>query len=97
MFEIGLTPEASEDLDSVKSYDKKRILNAIHQQLPHQALDEARNRKRLRPNPLAEWELRVGNFRVFYNVDEENNKVKVLAVGYKEGNQLYVHGEEYEL
>lgn len=28
--------------------------------------EEARNRKLLRENPLADWELRVGNHRVFY-------------------------------
>ena len=97
MFAIGLTPEATADLDSLRNYDRKRILDAIYGQLPHQAITEARNRRRLRPNPFAQWELRVGSFRVFYDVDEENEQVKVLAVGYKEGNQLYVHGEEYEL
>jgi mRNA-degrading endonuclease RelE of RelBE toxin-antitoxin system len=46
---------------------------------------------------LAEWELRIGIFRVFYDVDEENDLVKIEAVGYKQGNTLFVHGEEYEL
>jgi len=51
----------------------------------------------LRENPLARWELRVGEFRVFYNVVEEGDKVKVLAVGVKEGNKLLIEGEEYNL
>jgi mRNA-degrading endonuclease RelE of RelBE toxin-antitoxin system len=46
---------------------------------------------------LAEWELRIATFRVFYDVDEENDLVKIEAVGYKQGNVLFVHGEEYEL
>jgi mRNA-degrading endonuclease RelE of RelBE toxin-antitoxin system len=51
----------------------------------------------LRPNQLAEWELRVGDCRVFYDVDVDANVVKIVAVGYKSGGKLYVHGEEYEL
>jgi len=31
---------------------------------------ETRNRKKLRPNPLAPWELRIGKARVFYDVEE---------------------------
>jgi mRNA-degrading endonuclease RelE of RelBE toxin-antitoxin system len=58
---------------------------------------ETRNRKRLHPNDLAEWELRVGKFRVFYDVDETELRVKVEAVGYKRGSVLIVHGQEYEL
>ena len=30
-------------------------------------------------------------------VDEENELAKIEAVGYKQGNTLFIHGEEYEL
>lgn len=53
--------------------------------------------KKLRPNDLAEWELRVEAFRVFYDVVPENEIVKVVAIGVKEGNDLFIHGEKYEL
>ena len=46
---------------------------------------------------LAEWEVRIADFRVFYDVDEENKLVKIAAVGYKEGSQLFIRGEEYKL
>jgi len=49
--------------------------------------------KRLRPNPLAEFELRAGNLRALYNV--EGNEVVILIVGRKAGNKLIVEGEEY--
>jgi mRNA-degrading endonuclease RelE of RelBE toxin-antitoxin system len=45
---------------------------------------------------LAEWELRVGDFRVFYDVDEEKGVVKIEAIRCKQGSKLFVHGEEYE-
>jgi mRNA-degrading endonuclease RelE of RelBE toxin-antitoxin system len=46
---------------------------------------------------LAEWELRVGKFRVFYDVNQVELRVKIEAVGYKRGSVLIVHGEAYEL
>ena len=49
--------------------------------------------KRLRPNPIAEFELRVGNLRVLYNVEGEI--VQLVIVGRKVGNKLIVDGDDY--
>jgi hypothetical protein len=49
--------------------------------------------KRLRPNPFAEFELRVGDLRVLYNI--EGAEVVLLAVGRKVGNKLIVKGVEF--
>ena len=97
MFRLEFTPEALEDLRFLRPYDQRRILDSVQEQLRHQPEQETRNRKRLRPNESAEWELRIGTFRVFYDVDKETDLVKVEAVGYKQENTLFVHGEEYEL
>ncbi len=97
MLRLEFTPEALEDLRFLRTYDQRRVLDSVQEQLRHQTERETRNRKRLRPNELAEWELRIGIFRVFYDVDEENDLVKIEAVGYKQGSALFIHGEEYEL
>ena len=51
-----------------------------------------RKRKRLRQNPIAPWELRIKNVRVFYDVVDAVNAdvVNILAVGIKEGNRLFI-------
>jgi hypothetical protein len=49
--------------------------------------------KRLRPNPLAEFELRAADLRALYNV--EGDEVVILVVGQKVGNKLIVEGEEF--
>jgi mRNA-degrading endonuclease RelE of RelBE toxin-antitoxin system len=56
-----------------------------------------RNRKRLRDNPLAGWELRVQKYRVLNNVDEDVVTVFVVAIAVKEGNRFIIDGEEYPL
>lgn len=51
----------------------------------------------MRPNPLATWELRIGNLRVYYDVSEEDALVSILAVGVKVHNRVFIAGEEIEL
>jgi mRNA-degrading endonuclease RelE of RelBE toxin-antitoxin system len=97
MFRLVFTPEAIDDLRQFRKYDQQHIVAAIETQLLHRPAHETRHRKRLRPNALAEWELRVQTFRVFYDVDVEQNVVKIAAVGSKQGNTLFIHGEEYQL
>jgi hypothetical protein len=73
--------------------------------LAYEPLVETRQRKPLRPNPLAPWELRVGSLRAFYDVrlaarepsdpdlEAPTDVVYVLAVGKKERNVLRIAGE----
>jgi len=46
---------------------------------------------------LAPWELRVGDFRVFYDVNASEEQVVVLAIGQKTHNTLRIGGEEIDL
>ena len=41
---------------------------------------------------VAEWELRVDRFRVFYNVEQDVQIVSIEVIGFKRGNQLFVRG-----
>ena len=56
---------------------------------------ESSRRKQLRPNELAPWELRAGKYRVFYELGA--GEVKVVAIGYKEHNELLIRGRKVEL
>ena len=51
--------------------EQKMIKNALIEQLTDEPTVPTRNRKEMRPNLLAVWELRIGDFRVYYDVDEE--------------------------
>jgi mRNA-degrading endonuclease RelE of RelBE toxin-antitoxin system len=97
MFEIEFTPEAIDDLKSFRKSEQQSVFDQINEQLFYEPMADTRNRKKLRPNDVAEYELRVGRFRVFYDVDEQAKTVKIEAVGYKEGSRLFIHGREYSL
>ncbi|HNT34299.1 MAG TPA: hypothetical protein PKH07_04800 [bacterium] len=49
------------------------------------------------PTLLAEWELRVDRFRVFYDVDVGAKQVKILAVGLKRGSCLSIRDKEFKI
>ncbi len=52
----------------------------------------------MRPNPLAPWELRIGQLRVYYDVEEEPDPVVViLAVGIKVRNRVWIGKEVFDL
>jgi mRNA-degrading endonuclease RelE of RelBE toxin-antitoxin system len=71
--------------------------DALPKQLEHEPFSATRNRKPLRPNELASWELRIGDCRVFYDVDASKREVLVKAVGRKTHNKLLIRGKEYRL
>jgi hypothetical protein len=59
---------------------------------------ETRNRKPMRPNPLAPWEFRIGTLRVYYDVEDAPAPiVYIRAVGIKRRNRVRIGGEEIQL
>jgi mRNA-degrading endonuclease RelE of RelBE toxin-antitoxin system len=97
MFSVGFTESAQDDLRSLAKAEQVAVLDAVQQHLSTEPLKATRNKKPLRPNALGQWELRVGVVRVFYDVDESANEVKVKAVGRKEHNKLFIRGKEHTL
>ena len=97
-YEIQFAESVESHLKALTAAQRAAAFDAIGTQLAHEPLKETRNRKPLRPNPIAPWELRVGPLRVFYDVTEGPPPiVQVLAVGIKERNLLRIGGEEVNL
>jgi len=94
-FWITFTPGANEDMKHLTSFEQRLVIAAIKSYLQTDANVESRRRKNLRPNELALWELRAGKYRVFY--DLENETVKIVAIGYKEHNDLFIRGRRVKL
>ena len=97
-FHIEYSPEAEDHLRVLTVRQQRAVLDAADAQLSHEPTVETRNRKPMRPNPLAPWELRVGKLRVYYDVDAEQTRtVYIRAVGVKERNQVRIGREVIEL
>lgn len=92
---VNITPDAREDIRFFKAYDQRIITRGIRTFLARDALVVIDRRKPLDPNRLASWELRIDIYRIFYDV--EDDIVYVIAVGYKEHNDLYIRGRKVAL
>lgn len=97
MFDIRFSEDALLDLDALKKSQRVAAVKAAESQLQQDPLTASRHRKQLRENPISSWEMRVGDLRVFYDVDVPNKVVLVKAVGVKEHNRLFIRGKEFEL
>jgi mRNA-degrading endonuclease RelE of RelBE toxin-antitoxin system len=97
-YRIEYSPSTVDHFSALSARQRLLVIDSVEKQLQHEPLKETRNRKPMRPNPLAPWELRIGNLRVYYDVEEEPEpKVLVRAVGLKERNRLRIGGKEFQL
>ncbi len=89
MFTVEYKTEVLKGMKRLRASIRRQILDRIDDQLTNEPTRETRNRK-----PLADfqppweheglvWELRIGEYRVFYEVDEEASRVVVHAVRHK--------------
>jgi mRNA interferase RelE/StbE len=95
-FSIRFIPSANEDLLSYSINQQRIIIDSIKHHLTREANQETRRRKKLTDHPIAPWELRVGDFRVFYDIEDDSN-VKITAIGHKLHNDLFIRGKKVEL
>jgi mRNA-degrading endonuclease RelE of RelBE toxin-antitoxin system len=97
-YRIEYSPEAEEHLRFLTTRQRVTVLDGVDEQLTYQPTVESRNRKPMRPNPLAPWELRIGKLRVYYDVEEEPEPlVSIRAVGIKDRNRVRIGKEVIEL
>jgi len=95
---IEYSPEAEDHTRWLTTRQQRTVLDTVDRQLLHQPAMETRNRKPMRPNPVAPWELRIGDLRVYYETkDEPEPTVTVLAIGIKEKDQVRIGGERFKL
>jgi mRNA-degrading endonuclease RelE of RelBE toxin-antitoxin system len=92
-YEIVVHDLAVEELESLRAYDRRQVLAGIREQLVHQPSVPTRRRKcliDLTPSfehGLPVWELRLGVYRVFYDVAEAEKVVHIRAVRRKDAHQ----------
>lgn len=86
MFEIRFAEGVEEDLRKIRIFYRNQILDAIEEQLTHEPNTRTKNRKLLEnlippwQSVAPIWELRVGEYRVFYDVSPTESVIYVRAV-----------------
>ncbi len=88
-FAIEYDELAVAELCALRRFDQVAILDAIERHLAAQPNRVSRaSIKKLEPPVLADYRLRVGDYRVFYNVDEDRGIVLIVAIRHKGGKTL---------
>jgi mRNA-degrading endonuclease RelE of RelBE toxin-antitoxin system len=92
-YRIEVTTEAELDLRSLRKNEQQRVRAALPPYLAGEPAAPSQARKPLDPNPFgAGWQLRLGDLRVLYAIDEPAATVWVLRVGRKVRERIYPRG-----
>lgn len=86
MYSIEIVPSAARELRAVPPYHRKLIEVAVEKKLAHEPGRSTKNRKCLKNfipsfghvQPV--WELRIEDWRVFYDIDEANETIIIRAI-----------------
>ena len=93
--DIVLAPEAARQIRALRAHLRGEVVNAIERHLRHDAEKVSRSRvKRLRGLARPQYRLRVGQVRVFYDVQED--RVEILAVVDKAEASAWLEAEGRE-
>ncbi len=94
-YEVVFSDNAREHLRALATAQRKTVLEQIEAQLMHEPIVQTKNRKPMRSNPLASWELRIGDLRVYYDIQNQPPVVFVLAIGVKDRSEVRIGGKPY--
>src|SRR5260370_41790992 len=92
-YKIAISEDAVRQFRFLSAGEQRILEAAIQARLEDRPTTPTKAIKRLRENPLAEYELRAGDLRALYNVERE--EVVLLIVGRKVGNTLIVEVGEF--
>ena len=94
-YEIILAPEAADDFKKQVARDRSTIKDAIETHLRYEPKRTSKSRiKKLLGVSRPQYRLRVGEFRVFYDVKENNVEVLAIIPKLKAAEWLEQAGEE---
>jgi mRNA-degrading endonuclease RelE of RelBE toxin-antitoxin system len=81
MWEVAYQPEAAAELNALRAFDRMRVLDAIAKNLEDApAVDRGRKKRLDLGGGDFIWQLRVGDYRVFYDVNDEERLVIIRHV-----------------
>ena len=92
-FEIRYSTVAVKQLKGCRAFDRATILDEIEQHLTiNPAVQSKAKIKKLRQPAATQFRLRVGSFRIFYDVDDDANRVNIVQILSKADSFRYLEG-----
>jgi mRNA-degrading endonuclease RelE of RelBE toxin-antitoxin system len=97
MYTIEFSAEVEADLKWFSRREQNIILDGIKTNLRYEPTRVTTNRKpcQREPDQVADWELRIGVYRVYYDVDEAVQVVGIERIGEKPNNIVFFRGKRW--
>jgi len=80
MFKIIYAKSVFKDLKKIDRKNLKKIKEGIEELINFPNISQI---KHLRNHPLADYRLRIGNYRVLFNVNWKKKEIYILKVGHR--------------
>ncbi|NKQ36238.1 MAG: type II toxin-antitoxin system RelE/ParE family toxin [Chloroflexi bacterium] len=80
MFEVVYAKGVRKDLKRIAPYNLPQIKTGIEDLMDFPNIAQI---KRLKNHPVADYRLRVGNYRVLFDVNWETREILILKVGHR--------------
>jgi mRNA interferase RelE/StbE len=84
MFKLIYAKSIKKDIKNFDQKTKKKLKEEIEKLQNFPKLSQI---KRLKSYPFADFRLKVGNYRVLFDVDFENNEIHILKIAHRK--ELY--------
>lgn len=80
-YDIQYAQEASDDIRGLRKSDQRKVFDGIELHLTHEPKKTSRSRIKAMLQPFwSQYRLRIDEFRVYYDVDDDASVVNVLRV-----------------
>lgn len=100
-YTIAYSRTATADLRSLDRRAAAEVTDSVVRHLADEPVPvpgREGQRRAMNPNPLnAAYRLRIGDYRAYYDVNEENAVVEIIRVGYKPGETVYFQGRPSQM
>ncbi len=81
MFEIIYSKSVLKDLRKISSHNLERIKIGIEELKNFPNITQI---KQLKNHPIADYRLRIGNYRILFDVDWKNKRIYILKIGHRQ-------------
>ena len=95
-FWIQLTEDSTSEMNALRAFDRTKVVQAMFTHLTHEPTKVSRSRIKKMDQPFwSQYRLRIEDFRVYYDVDEDTRRVTILRI-LKKGTEETAKESSYE-
>lgn len=80
MYSIVYAKSVKKDIKKIEASELKKIKKRIESLID---FPDVKNTKKLTNHPVADFRLKIGNYRVLFDLDKKHNTINILKIGHR--------------